>query len=151
MSPPSLPPPNGDAGSRAALVRALRAFGRMLPIFLGMLLLTSLFFTWLPGSILRELFGRQPSLDVLVGATLGSVAMGQVLAGYLLGGELLAEGVSLIAVTALLVSWVTVGVVQLPAEGLVLGRRFALVRNLLCFLSAIANAYLTVAVLELLP
>jgi uncharacterized membrane protein YraQ (UPF0718 family) len=122
----------------------------MLPIFLGMLLLTSLVFTWLPGSTLQELFGRHPLLDVLVGAMTGSVAMGHPVAGYVLGGELLAGGVSLIAVTALLVSWVTVGVVQLPAEILILGRRFALLRNLLCFLSAIAIAYLTVATLGLL-
>jgi DNA-binding response OmpR family regulator len=48
-----------------------------------------------------------------------------------LGGELLAKGISLVAVTALLVSWVTVGSVQLPAEALMLGSRFALYRNLL--------------------
>lgn len=43
----------------------------------------------------------------------------------------------MLAVTALIVSWVTVGVVQLPAEALLLGRRFAIYRNLMCFLFAI--------------
>lgn len=122
----------------------------MLPILLGMLLLTSLILAWLPSSGLQTLFGRHTSLDVLLGAVIGSVAMGHPLAGYILGGELLAGGVSLIAVTALIVSWVTVGVVQLPAEALLLGRRFAVTRNLFCFLSAIAIAYLTVGVLRLL-
>lgn len=122
----------------------------MLPILLGMLLLTSLILAWLPSSSLQALFGRHPSLDVLLGAVVGSVAMGHPLAGYILGGELLAGGVRLIAVTALIVSWVTVGAVQLPAEALLLGRRFALTRNLLCFLSAIAIAYLTVGVMRLL-
>jgi hypothetical protein len=78
------------------------------------------------------------------------VAIGHPLAGYVLGGELLAGGASLMAVTALIVSWVTVGVAQLPAEALLLGRRFAFTRNLLCFLSAIAIAPLTAAVLRLL-
>lgn len=122
----------------------------MLPILLGMLLLTSLILAWMPSSRLQTLFGRHASLDVLLGAALGSVAMGHPLAGYILGGELLAGGVSLIAVTALIVSWVTVGVVQLPAEALLLGRRFALTRNLLCFFSAIAIAYLTVGMMRLL-
>jgi hypothetical protein len=122
----------------------------MLPIMVGMLLLTSLILAWLPRTGLLTLFGRHDFLDVLLGALVGSVAMGHPLAGYLLGGELLAGGVSLIAVTALIVAWVTVGVVQLPAEMLLLGRRFALWRNLLCFLSAIAIAYLTVAMLRLL-
>lgn len=136
--------------ARQALARSLRAFAQMLPIFLGMLLLTALIFAWLPSSSVQTLFGSHAYLDVLLGAAIGSVAMGHPLAGYILGGELLAGGVSLIAVTALIVSWVTVGVVQLPAEALLLGRRFALTRNLLCFVSAIAIAWLTVSVMRLL-
>jgi len=140
----------GEPTTQRALVGSLRAFAQMLPILLGMLLLTSLILAWLPSSSLQALFGRSGALDVLLGATVGSVAMGHPLAGYILGGELLAGGVSLIAVTALIVSWVTVGVVQFPAEALLLGRRFALIRNLLCFFSAIAIAYLTVGVMRLL-
>ncbi|MFM1891063.1 MAG: hypothetical protein RLZ44_140 [Pseudomonadota bacterium] len=122
----------------------------MLPVLLGMLLLTSLLLAWLPHLGLSAWFGRWPALDVLLGAATGSIAMGHPLAGYVLGGELLAGGVSLVAVTALLISWVSVGLVQLPAEALLLGRRFALTRNLLCFLSAIAAAYLAVGILGLL-
>jgi uncharacterized membrane protein YraQ (UPF0718 family) len=141
--------PNAPA-TQQALVRSLRAFVQMLPILLGMLLLTSLILAWLPSSRLQALFGSHAYLDVLLSAIIGSVAMGHPMAGYILGGELLAGGVSLIAVTALIVSWVTVGVVQFPAEALLLGRRFALTRNLLCFVSAIAIAYLTVGVMRLL-
>lgn len=138
------------AAFRPSLSKALRAFANMLPVLLGMLLLTSLALAALPREGLQNLFGRYASLDVLLGAIMGSVAAGNPLAGYILGGELLADGVSLIAVTALIVAWVTVGVVQLPAESLLLGRRFALTRNLFCFLSAIAIAYLTVGTLRLL-
>ena len=148
MSTPSTP--KDKAGASDALIRTLRAFMHMLPILLGMLLLTSLLLTLLPREGLHALFGRHETLDVLLGAVIGSVAAGHPLAGYILGGELLAGGVSLIAVTALIVTWVSVGVVQLPAEALLLGRRFALTRNLLCFVSAIAIAYLTVGVLRLL-
>jgi len=150
MNPGKTTPDTNAPAARQALVRSLRGFVQMLPILLGMLLLTSLIFAWLPSSSLRALFGSHPSLDVLLGAAIGSVAMGHPLAGYILGGELLAGGVSLIAVTALIVSWVTVGVVQLPAEALLLGRRFALIRNLLCFFSAIAIAWLAVGVMRLL-
>lgn len=145
------PDPAGSpgAGSRAALRRAARAFAQMLPITVGMLLLTSLILAWLPRTGLHGFFGRQPALDVLLGAVVGSLAMGHPMAGYVLGGELLATGVSLAAVTALIVSWVTVGVVQLPAEALALGRRFAIVRNLMCFVFAVAIALLTAGVLRL--
>ncbi|MBE0550480.1 MAG: hypothetical protein IH627_23025 [Rubrivivax sp.] len=150
MSPTSSPARDRGTGKRAALVRTVQAFAQMLPILVGMLLLTSLLLAWLPRSGLQGWFGQQPVLDVLLGAAVGSVAMGHPLAGYILGGELLDAGVSLVAVTALIVSWVTVGVVQLPAEALVLGRRFALTRNLLCFVSAIAVAHLTVLALRLI-
>lgn len=133
-----------------ALARAARAFVQMLPLVLGMLLLTSLLLAWLPRAGVLEWFGHTPWLDVLLGAVVGSVAMGHPLAGYILGGELLAAGVGLAAVTALIVAWVTVGVVQLPAEALALGRRFALTRNLLCFVSALAIAPLVTAVVRLL-
>lgn len=139
----------GEGGPPAS-GRTLRAYAQTLPVVLGMMLLSSLIVSWLPTTGLPTLFGRWASLDALFGAVLGSVAIGHPLAGYILGGELLAGGVSLVAVTALIVSWVTVGVVQLPAEALLLGGRFALIRNLLCFLSAIAIGYLAVGVLELL-
>jgi hypothetical protein len=50
--------------------------------------------------------------------------------------------------TALVVRWVTVGLVQLPAEALFLGRRFALMRNLVAFVFTIAVAWLTVQTLR---
>jgi hypothetical protein len=131
------------------MARTLQAFVQMLPVLLGMLLLTSLLLACLPRGTLQAWFGRQPALDALLGAVIGSVAMGHPLAGYVLGGEWLAAGVGLVAVTAMIVSWVTVGVVQLPAEALMLGRRFALTRNLLCFVSALAIAHLTVLALNL--
>ena len=86
--------------------------------------------------------------DVLLGTALGSIAAGPPVASYLLGGELRAGGVSLMAVTALVVSWVTVGLVQLPAEALYLGRRFAVARNLVSFAFTLAVAWLTVQTLR---
>jgi hypothetical protein len=128
----------------------LQTIVNLLPIIIGMLLLTSLAVTILPRAISAGLFGGRAFFDVLLGALIGSVAVGQPLASYILGGELLDGGVSLLAVTALIVSWVTVGVVQLPAEALLLGRRFAIVRNLTCVVFAIGVSYFTVYTLRLI-
>lgn len=121
----------------------------LLPIIIGMLLLTSLVVTVFPEELSAGLFGQSDVLDALMGASVGSVAAGHPLASYLLGGELLQNGVSLIAVTALVVSWVSVGIVQLPAEILMLGARFAVYRNLISFFSAVAIAFLSVYTLRL--
>ncbi|MDD3622753.1 MAG: hypothetical protein PHQ81_10150 [Methanofollis sp.] len=66
---------------------------------------------------------------------------------YVIGGELLKVGVSLTAVTAFIVAWVSVGLVSLPAEMAVMGRRFALGRTMISFLCAVAMAMLVVLVL----
>jgi len=84
----------------------------------------------------------------IIGASVGSIAAGHPLASYLLGRELFERGVSLIAVTALIVSWVTVGMVQLPAEALILSTRFAIYRNIICFFSAVMIAFLSVYMLR---
>jgi hypothetical protein len=135
---------------RQSLTRTVRAFSNLLPILIGMVLLTSLAVTALPRELLNRGFGRHELIDVLLGTGLGSLAAGHPLASYVLGGELLAAGVSLIAVTALIVSWVTVGLVQLPAEALLLGRRFAIYRNLGCLVFSVAIAFLTVYTMDLL-
>src|SRR5690606_22325947 len=105
---------------------------------------TSLAITLFPEEIASNVFGNGELLDAILGATIGSIATGNPLASYLLGGELLGSGIGLIAVTALLVSWVTVGIAQLPAEAMLLGARFALYHNLVCFVAAILAAFLTV-------
>ena len=68
---------------------------------------------------------------------------------YVLGGELFKQGVSLVAVTAFLVAWVTVGLVQLPAESMILGKRFAITRNITAFILSIIVAIITVSVVSL--
>jgi uncharacterized membrane protein YraQ (UPF0718 family) len=129
--------------------KTIYSFINVLPIIIGMLLATSLVITIFPEQISAGLFGKGDVVDALLGASIGSIAVGHPLASYLLGGELLRSGVGLIAVTALLVSWVTVGIVQLPAETLLLGGRFAVTRNVVCFFTALLIAFMTVFTLQL--
>ncbi len=120
-----------------------------IPILMGVLLLASLVNSYIP----KELFGRMfggSVLDPVIGAVFGSVAAGSPVTSYVIGGELLTNGVSLIAVVAFIVSWVTVGIIQLPAESLMLGKRFAFVRNGISFVMAILIAILTVFILDTL-
>ncbi len=136
-----------SARLKTAFRRTLRSFGAMTPILLGVLLLTALALESLPVAWMTAWMGYSPIVDAVLGAGLGSVSTGNPAASYLLAGELLAAGVSLTAATALIVSWVTVGLVQLPAEALMLGWRFALLRALFCFVSAVVAALIVVSLL----
>lgn len=133
---------------REAARQAGHALLNLLPIMLGVLLLTSLLSQFLPRLLEAGLFRGSPLEDALVGAGLGSIAAGQPVVSYLLGGELKADGASLVGVTALVVAWVTVGLTHLPIEAQVFGWRFAVARNLLAFVSAICIAVIIPAMLH---
>ena len=129
--------------------QTLVSFMGIMPILFGMLLLTSLVIELFPRQLSAGLFGKNNIMDVVLGSTMGGIAAGHPVLSYVLGGELLASGVSLFAVTALIVSWVTVGIVQLPAEALMLGKKFAIYRNLVCYISAMLLALLTVYTVQI--
>ena len=120
-----------------------------LPILFGVLLLVGLFNSAIRLDFLSNFFVGNKILDPIVGAIFGSLASGNPLTSYVIGGELLENGISLIAVCAFILSWVTVGIVQLPAESLMLGKGFALARNGTSFILSIVVAILTVITLEI--
>lgn len=133
---------------KQAVFKAGKMLWNVTPLILGTILLVSLIVTLIPQSFYLKVFTQNIWFDSFIGSLIGSVSAGNPLMSYILGGELLAQGISLIAVTAFLVAWVTVGIVQLPAESMILGRRFAIWRNLLSFVFAIIVALLTVLILE---
>jgi uncharacterized membrane protein YraQ (UPF0718 family) len=94
-------------------------------------------------SIFRGEFVR----DIITGSVIGSISAGTPITSYIIGAELLKEGVSLFAVTAFMVAWVTVGIIQFPAEAAILGKKFALKRNLISFILSIFVSLATVTLL----
>lgn len=135
---------------KTALIKTLNSFKQFLPIFFGVLLLLSLVIIAIPKTFYSSIFSGNTVTDPLIGALLGSVLGGNPITSYILGGELLIQGVSLLAITAFLLAWVTVGVIQLPAESLMLGKKFAITRNIVSFFMAIIIAALTVMTLSIL-
>ena len=139
-----------SAGISASLRKTGKMLLRIFPNILAVVLLSGLIMEFVPMKQLSELLGGGFFTDGLIGAAIGSVSIGNPLVSYVLGGELLDQGVSLMAVTALLVSWVTVGSIQLPAEIQTFGARFALFRNGLSFLFALVIAFLVLMTMQLL-
>ena len=122
---------------------ALQGIIGVIPVILGVLLLVSIITVLIPSSFYKNLFTGNVLLDSLLGDFIGSLMLGNPITAYVLGSEFMANGVSLVAVTAFMVAWVTVGVVQLPIESKALGNRFAIFRNLSAFLMAIVTALIT--------
>ncbi len=124
--------------------KTIRSFGMMLPMLFGIILLLGLFKVYVTPDMISSVFTDRPIHDTLLGALIGSISTGNPITSYIIGGELLDDGVSLFAVTSFILAWVTVGIVQLPAEAATLGKRFALTRNGLSFILAILVAIATV-------
>ena len=139
-----------DRKLKHAIAKSGRSMYKALPVLIGVILLISLANTLIPKAIYSSLFSRNTLLDSVIGSTLGSILAGNPITSYILGGEFLKQGISLVAVTAFMVAWVTVGIVQLPAEITLLGRKFAITRNITAFVFAIIVALVTVGILVVL-
>ena len=128
--------------------QSLRSFKSALPIMFGMLMLVSLTNVYLH-DYYGSIFVGNKFFDLLAGSFAGSVSFGIPITSYIVGGELLNEGVSLLAITAFILSWTTVGIAMLPLEAKFLGWKFALTRNVINFIFSIIIAFLTVVSVNL--
>ena len=117
-------------------------------MIVGILLLVNLL-NPLMQDFYSKIFTGNYLLDPFLGAIGGSISFGIPLTSYIAGGELLDGGVSLLAVTAFLLAWTTVGLVMIPLEILYLGKRFAIWRNTLNFFFSIIIAVLTIITLNI--
>jgi len=120
--------------------KTAHSLAKMFPLIMGTIMLVSLFNVLVPRSFYSYLFTDNGFWDPLIGALAGSFSAGTPVVSYIISGELQKNGVGLAAITAFLLAWVTVGLLQMPVEGAVLGKRFTVVRNLSSFVSAIIIA-----------
>jgi predicted Fe-Mo cluster-binding NifX family protein len=133
-----------DRPAVLAMRKSVRQLSGILPVLLGVVLLIGLFKTFISRDILASVFTGRPVTDTLWGACFGSLLAGHPVNSYVIARALQEHGVSLFAVTAVVYTWVSVGLVQLPAEIAALGRRFAVARNAVTFALSVPVAYLTV-------
>jgi len=106
---------SGSRDRKQALPQTIRAFKKSLPILMGVLMLLALAGILVPRTALGVIFTGNAFLDPLVGALVGSVSGGNPITSYIIGGELKQQGISMLAITAFIVAWVTVGVKSFPS------------------------------------
>jgi hypothetical protein len=134
---------------KEAFKKTIQNLKTSIPIVVGVLMLLNLM-NPLIQKYYPKIFTGNLFIDPLLGAIGGTISFGVPVASYVIGGELLKEGVTLLAVTAFMLSWSTVYFVMLPLEITYLGKRFAILRNSLNFVTSIIIAILTVLTLKLI-
>ena len=138
---------DGKKNIVSAFFKAFKSFGTSLPVMLSVILVLGLFRAFVSRQVLSAIFTGELLRDTVIGALIGSISAGNPVNSYIIGGELVKENVSLMAITSFLVAWVTVGIIQFPAEATILGRRFACTRNALGFIFSILISIATVKTL----
>ncbi len=133
-----------------SIKKTAKALWNMTPIILGTVMLISLLTAIIPKRFYTAVFTGNSIVDSIIGTSIGSISAGNPITSYILGGELLKQGVSLVAVTAFLIAWVTVGAVQFPAEATILGKKFAILRNLTAIVLAVIAAIITILILSVI-
>ncbi len=122
---------------------------KILPVIVATILLISLIFSIIPKNIYIDLLGNSNSFNLLFANIVGSISAGNPVMSYFIGGELLRQNINLLVVTVFIVSWVTVGIAQFPAESTILGKKFAIYRNIISFISSFVVAFLLMGILEI--
>jgi len=132
-----------------AFINSIKNFISIVPMILAIIGLIGLFQTHVTDTMLSKLFGYNDFLDVLIGTLTGAISSGNGAISFVIAKGLQAQGVSLYALSAFILAWITLSFIHLPAESSVFGLKFTACRNILTFLTTLIIAYLTVVTMGL--
>lgn len=110
-----------------------------IPIILWILLLVALIKNYVSMSFLSTI--KSDFLAWIVANILGSLFAGNPINSYIIAWEFGGLADNIIIVWAFLISWVTVGFIQIPAESYYFGKKYAFLRNILAFVFSLLWAY----------
>jgi uncharacterized membrane protein YraQ (UPF0718 family) len=130
--------------AKKSISKGWKQFLNQLPLLIAIFLLIGIFDKFVPKSIVVNFIGKGKGFaSVLRASVLGSIIMGPVSSEYPFGAVLLQKGATIAATAVFLDAWVMVGVITLPFEISVFGKKFALLRNILAFVGAIIIGMIT--------
>ncbi|MEA3383455.1 MAG: permease [Campylobacterota bacterium] len=133
-----------------AILKAIINFASMMPMIIAVIGLIGILQIYITPDMLAALFGYSIFTDISIGTSIGAISSGNPAMSYIISESLLKEGVSLYAITAFILAWVTLGIVQLPAEASVFGIKFTIYKNILTLLSTMSIAYLTIITIKVI-
>lgn len=133
---------NGEKTIEALKV-AGRSFFKILPMILIIVILVGLLLGFVPPGEIEKFFGSQSGLlGVLIIGGAGAILHIPSLIAFPLAGSLRESGASVASTAAFITTLTMIGTVYLPVEIKILGKKFALLRNGLSFIVAIAISLL---------
>lgn len=124
--------------TKKVLLMALKAFIKILPVVLTIIIFIGLLMGFVSTETLKKLIGEQTGfLGILIAAIIGAIMHIPSLIAFPLASSLLIKDVSITVVAVFITTLTMIGFVTLPLEIKELGKKIALLRNGLSFIIAI--------------
>lgn len=131
-----------------SLKRAWKMFINILPQFVAILLLVGLVLAVVTPETIQRVIGAESGfLGMLITSLLGAITLVPVIIAFPIAAELLNNGAGITQIAVFISTLTMVGFVTLPMEIKYLGKKVAVLRNVLAYLFAFATAFIIGAVL----
>lgn len=124
---------------KQSFTQTLEWLKQNIPLILGVLFLVSMIQNTKFVNILKSLWND--FFSVVFADFIGSIMAWNPINSYIIAWEFWDVDSKILVITVFLISWITVGFLQIPAESFFLWKKFALVRNIFAFCFAILIAY----------
>lgn len=124
-----------------ALKKAWKAFENIMPQFLTIILIIGITLATVSPETISKLIGRESGMwGILIAGSLGAVTLIPGFVAFPLAAALLASGAGLVQIAVFVSTLMMVGIITLPAEIKIFGRKAAFLRNGLAFVFSFAMA-----------
>ncbi|ASJ16823.1 permease [Thermococcus chitonophagus] len=124
--------------TKHALKIAVMSFIKILPTMLAIILIIGLMSGFVPPKTISKIVGQEAGFKgILIVGALGAVLHIPSLIAFPLAASLLEKGASVTSVAVFITTLTMIGFVTLPLEIRILGKKFAVLRNVLSFIMAL--------------
>ncbi len=131
-----------------SLKKAWKMFVNVLPQFAAILLLVGLLLARVTPETIQRVIGAKSGIaGMLIASLLGAVTLVPVLVAFPVAAELLNNGAGVAQIAVFISTLTMVGFVTLPMEIKYLGKKAAVLRNVLSYLLAFGAAFIVGAIL----
>ena len=124
--------------TKEAIILGLKSFENILPQFLCIIISVGILLSFFTTDTISKILGNSSGFwGIILADLIGAIAMMPTFVAFSLGNTLLLNGAGYSQVGALVSSLVLIGLMTFPLEAKYIGKRAALLRNLIAFLFSI--------------
>lgn len=132
-----------------SLKKAWKMFIGILPQFVAILLFVGLALAVLSPETIRHIIGEETGfIGMLLSSLIGAITLIPVMIAFPIVAELLKSGAGIIQMAVFVSALTTVGIITIPIEIKYLGKKIAVLRNVLAFAFSFITAYLMEVLLK---